>query len=141
MAMDKGLDAFKNETVETVVDTSKKVKVGIIGCGWIASSHIEQYLKMEDVEIVALADLIPGKAERFAQRFGIENARYYESDEALIAAEKDLDAVSICTYNTQHAPCAIHALEAGLHVMLEKPLESNFISLPNDIHIFFHLVI
>ena len=50
------------------------------------------------------------------------NARCYLSDEELLAAEKDnLDAVSICTYNTQHAPCAIHALDAGINVMLEKP--------------------
>ncbi len=121
MAKVAGLDAFmENQEVE-VIDTSKKVKLGIIGTGWIAESHIHALKQMEDVEVVALADIVPGKAEAFAKKFEIEGARCYNSDEELIAAEKDLDGVSICTYNCQHAPCAIHALNAGLHVMLEKP--------------------
>ncbi len=116
------LDAFKEEqVVEKTVDTEKKVKIGIIGTGWIAGAHIESYQKLPDVEVVALADIIPGKAEAFAKQYGIEGARIYSSDEELIANEKDLDGVSICTYNCQHAPCAIHALEAGINVMLEKP--------------------
>ena len=122
MANVAGLDAFEKNQEVQVIDTSKKVRIAIIGTGWIAESHISALKKMEDVEIVALADLIPGKAETFAKKFGIEGAKFYLSDEELIAAEKDnLDCVSICTYNTQHAPCAIHALDAGLHVLLEKP--------------------
>ncbi len=100
---------------------SKKLKIGIIGTGWIADAHITAYKKMPDVEIVAGADLIPGKAEAFFKKHGVEGVRCYNSDEELLAAEKDLDGVSICTYNCQHAPCAIHALEAGVNVMLEKP--------------------
>ena len=100
---------------------SRKLKIGIIGTGWIADAHIQSYLKMPDVEIVAGADLIPGKAEAFFKKHGVEGARCYNSDEELLANEKDLDGVSICTYNCQHAPCAIHALEAGINVMLEKP--------------------
>ncbi len=115
------LDKFmENQEVEQI-DTSKKVKIGIIGTGWIAEAHIAALKQMEDVEVVALADIVPGKAEAFAKKFGIEGARCYLSDEELIAAEKELDGVTICTYNTQHAPCAIHALNAGLNVMLEKP--------------------
>lgn len=122
MANVAGLDAFEKNQEVQVIDTSKKARIAIIGTGWIAESHISALKKMEDVEIVALADLIPGKAETFAKKFGIEGAKFYLSDEELIAAEKDnLDCVSICTYNTQHAPCAIHALDAGLHVLLEKP--------------------
>ncbi len=107
------------ETIER--DMSKKVKVGIIGTGWIAEAHVTRYQKMQDVEIVALADIVPGKAEKFAKAFGVEGARIYNSDIELLDSEKDLDAVSICTYNVQHAPCAIHALEHGVNVMLEKP--------------------
>lgn len=122
MANVAGLDAFEKNQEVQVIDTSKKARIAIIGTGWIAESHISALKKMEDVEIVALADLIPGKAEAFAKKFGIEGVKFYSSDEELIAAEKDnLDCVSICTYNTQHAPCAIHALDAGLHVLLEKP--------------------
>ena len=122
MANVAGLDAFKENHEVEVVDTSKKIRIGIIGTGWIAESHIHALKQMQDVDVVALADIVPGKAETFAKKFDINGARCYLSDEELIAAEKDnLDCVSICTYNTQHAPCAIHALDAGLHVLLEKP--------------------
>ena len=121
MASIAGLDAFKSNQETEVIDTSKKVKIAIIGTGWIAESHIASYKKMADVEIVALADLVPGKAEAFAKKFEIENCRIYESDKELLDNERELDGVSICTYNCQHAPCAIHALKAGVNVMLEKP--------------------
>ena len=117
--MDSLNDLTGGEKVE-VIDTSKKVKIGIIGTGWIAESHIRSYLKMADVEVVACADLVPGKAEAFCKRFGIEGARCYESGHAMLEAE-ELDGVSVCTYNCQHAPCTIDALEHGVNVMLEKP--------------------
>ncbi len=101
--------------------TGRKVKIGIIGTGWIAEEHAIAYKKMPDVEVVAMADLVPGKAEKFAEKLGFENVRFYANDVELLAAEKDLDGVSICTYNCQHAPCTIHALEAGVNVLLEKP--------------------
>ena len=99
MAQDERLNKFQTIHEEEKVRSNKKVKVGIIGTGWIAEVHVECFLTMEDVEIVALADLVPGKAAAFAKRYGLENARIYESDEALLAGEKELDAVSICTYN------------------------------------------
>ena len=52
------LDQFKTNQSKEVIDTSKKLKVGIIGTGWIADAHIQQYLDMPDVEIVAGADLV-----------------------------------------------------------------------------------
>lgn len=119
MAEDKMLD-FNVEQEGPAVDESKKVKVGIIGCGWIAASHIRSYKNCPDVEIVAGADIIPGKAEKFFAKTGVEGARCYESTEEMLEKEQ-LDAVSICTYNSQHAPCAIAALKAGVNVMLEKP--------------------
>ena len=115
------LDRFMNIIDEVKgTDNTKKVKVGIIGTGWIAEAHAVGYKQMEDVEIVAAADLVPGKAEKFCKDNGLEGVRCYESGHAMLEAE-ELDAVSICTYNCQHAPCAIDALEHGVHVMLEKP--------------------
>lgn len=117
------LNRFMENTGEgAAVDASKKVKVGIIGTGWIAEAHIASYLKQPDVEIVAGADLVPGKAEAFFKRFGVEGVRTYSSHKEMIDNEPDLDAVSVCTYNCQHAPCAIYALEKGLNVLLEKPM-------------------
>ena len=105
---------------EKTVYTGKKLKVGIIGTGWIAEAPIESYKNMPDVEIVAGADLIPGKAEAFFKRYGVEGVRCYPNHKAMLEAE-ELDAVSVCTYNTQHAVCAIDSLNAGVNVLLEKP--------------------
>lgn len=117
------LNMFKeNQEGEKAVDASKKVRVGIIGTGWIAKAHMQAYLQMPDVEIVAGADLIPGKAKEFFKEFGLENARCYESHTEMLEKETDLDAVSVCTYNRTHAVCAIDSLKKGLHVLLEKPM-------------------
>ena len=117
-----GLNEFTAKETVTV-DTNKKMRVGIIGTGWIADAHIKAYLNQPDVEIVAGCDLIPGKAEAFFKKFGVEGVKTdYANDEEMLADKSlELDAVSICTYNRQHAPCAIHALKAGVHVLLEKP--------------------
>lgn len=118
-----GLDAFKENQEVKEIDMSKTVKVGIIGTGWIADSHVKVYMDMPDVEVVALADLIPGKAQKFAEKHGLDLSKinFYNSHKELIDAEKDLDGVSICTYNCQHAGPTIYALEHGVNVMLEKP--------------------
>ncbi len=115
------LDAFKEDQTKTTIDTTRKLKVGFIGTGWIAGAHILELKKMPDVEIVAGADLIEGKAEKFFADYGVENVRCYRSHTELLANEK-LDAVTICTYNSTHAVCAIDAMKAGVHVLLEKPM-------------------
>ena len=118
-----GLDDFKVNQEVKVVDANRKVRVGIIGCGWIAGSHMKSYLAQPDVEIVAGADLIPGKAKAFMEKYGIEGAKtdYASHKEMLADKSLKLDAVSICTYNCQHAIPAIDSLKAGVHVLLEKP--------------------
>ena len=99
----------------------KKLRIGIIGTGGIAKAHVRTYLKQPDVEIVAGADLIPGKARKFFDNFELENALdFVDYKEMLDTVE--LDAVSVCTYNCTHAECTIYALEKGLHVLLEKPM-------------------
>lgn len=117
------LDAYKNTQVKQAeVDTKRKLKVGIIGTGWIADAHVGSYKKQPDIEIVAGADLIPGKADAFFKKHGLEGVRTYGSHKELVDNEPDLDAVSVCTYNMTHAECAIYALEHGISVLLEKPM-------------------
>ncbi len=118
-----GLDDFKLNWEVKEIDASKKVRIAFIGCGWIADSHMKALLNQPDVEIVAGADLIPGKAKKFFEKYGLENVKTdYASHKELLADKSlNLDAVTICTYNRQHAEPAIAALKAGLHVLLEKP--------------------
>lgn len=122
----KNGDAVLNQTMQAIeekaVDAGKKVRVGLIGTGWIAEAHVEQYVHFPDVELVAMADLIPGKAEAFCRRMGVDPSglRFYPDHTSMLKNEQ-LDAVSICTYNKTHAQCAIDALNAGVNVLLEKP--------------------
>ncbi|HIS68164.1 MAG TPA: Gfo/Idh/MocA family oxidoreductase [Candidatus Gallacutalibacter stercoravium] len=99
----------------------KKLRIGIIGTGGIAHAHMRAYEKMDDIEIVAGADIVPGKARKFLDEFHLDNAKDFETADEMLST-MNLDAVSVCTYNSTHAECAIKALEAGCHVLLEKPM-------------------
>ncbi|MBO7150713.1 MAG: Gfo/Idh/MocA family oxidoreductase [Clostridia bacterium] len=99
----------------------KKLRVGIIGTGGIARAHAQKYLMMEDVELVAGADIVPGKAREFLDARDLTNAEAFTSAQEMLE-KMELDAVSVCTYNQTHAECTVAALEAGLPVLLEKPM-------------------
>ncbi|MBE6928794.1 MAG: Gfo/Idh/MocA family oxidoreductase [Ruminococcaceae bacterium] len=103
---------------------AEKLKIGIIGTGGIAHAHMGAYMrrieKFDDIEIVAGCDIVPGKAEKFFEEFGVEGVRCYESHEEMLEKEQ-LDGVSVCTYNRQHAAPTICALNHGVNVILEKP--------------------
>ena len=102
-------------------DKMKKFRIGIIGTGGIANKHVNSYKQMEDVEVVAGADILPGKAKAIFERNELPNAKAFESAEEMLNAV-ELDGVSVCTYNSTHAECAILALKHGIPVLLEKPM-------------------
>ena len=118
---DEVLSMWQQVKPEREIKVDRKLRFGIIGTGWIAEAHVEELKKMPDVEIVAGADLIPGKAERFFKHYGVEGVRLYPDHKAMIDNE-ELDAVCVCTYNATHKECTVYALEHGLHVLLEKPM-------------------
>ena len=119
--MDKNLDY--NAKQEEKIDATRKLRIGIIGCGGIANAHLNSYKQMPDVEIVAGCDIIPGKAKAFFERGGVEGVKtdYASHVEMLNDESLALDAVSVCTYNRQHKEPTIMALQKGIHVLLEKP--------------------
>ena len=89
----------------------------IIGCGRIASRHAGQMIKHG--RLVAVCDIIPEKADEFGALYKAKAC--YTIDE-LLKSETKIDVVSICTPNGLHARQSIQALEAGCHVLCEKPL-------------------
>lgn len=96
----------------------KPIRVGIIGCGVIASTaHMPAYAKQENVKLAYFCDSIPERADRAAKEYG--GVAVYDYRELL--TKQDLDAVSICTPNTLHAPTAIDFMRAGKDVLCEKP--------------------
>ena len=121
MANNINLDAFKFDQSEEIITTDKRIRIGIIGTGGIAEAHLQKYLEMPDVEVVAGADIVEGKAKAFFEKYGVRGAKCFRNHEELIDAGL-CDAVSICTYNATHAECTIYALSRGVHVLLEKPM-------------------
>lgn len=95
------------------------IRVGIIGCGKIAQiRHIPEYESNPDVQLCGFYDINHERAGALADRYG---AAAYESVEALLA-EPGIDAVSVLTPNRTHASISIAAMEAGKHVLCEKPM-------------------
>ena len=119
MALDMN-NFTSNQNEQGEVKSDRKLRIGIIGTGGIAGSHIASYKKQPDVEVVAGADLIPGKAEKFFKDNEVEAKAFTDYKEMIDTM--NLDAVSVCTYNCTHAECTIYALEHGLPVLLEKPM-------------------
>ena len=98
------------------------IKVGIIGVGTIAASHIEAYRKNPDVEIYAFCDIDKKRLEEMGEKYGVTRL-FTDKDEMLKLSE--IDAVSVCTWNSAHAECSIAALNAGKNVLCEKPMAMN----------------
>ncbi len=98
----------------------RKLRIGIIGTGGIAKGHMKAYLRMEDVEIIGASDIVPGKARAFLDAFGLTDVPAFDNNDELLALKPD--GVSVCTYNTTHHICACAAMNAGAHVLCEKPM-------------------
>lgn len=98
------------------------LKIAFTGTGYIAKIHARAAQAQPDVELVAVVNHRPESMAAFAAEFGIR--RTYDSIEGLLR-DGDVDAVVIGTPNYLHAPQAIAALEAGVHVMVEKPIAMN----------------
>lgn len=97
-----------------------RLKVGIIGCGYIAQkSHIPAFAKLREVSLVAICDKHEELARHVAKRFNI--AHYYSSLSDMLREQK-IDVVDICTPPDTHASLCIAAIEAGCHVLVEKPM-------------------
>ena len=99
----------------------EQLRVGVIGCG-AGIFHLEGYAQDPRVKIVALAGLDTDRCDQLATRFGVER-RFREYQELL--AQDDIDAVSVVVPNNLHLPVVKAALEAGKHVLVEKPLARN----------------
>jgi len=99
-----------------------KVRTSIIGLGWPGKEHLKGYLACPDAEVVAVCDWDEPLLHEVAEQFGIK--RRYTDYKEMIACE-DIDAVSVCVPNYEHAELTIDALRAGKHVLCEKPPAMN----------------
>src|SRR5690554_3258164 len=100
----------------------EKIKIALIGAGFIADYHARGLLTMPEVEMVAVVSKTGEKAQEFAHRYGIRNAL---TDITPLLSSNDLDAVIISTPNSYHAPYALEFLKNGKDIFLEKPMAMN----------------
>ncbi len=102
------------------------VKIGIIGCGGIANAkHMPALKKLDNVQMVAFCDIEVERAQKAAEKFGAEGAKVYADYKELLK-DASIEAVHVLTPNNSHSPISIDAMEAGKHVMCEKPMAKTY---------------
>jgi UDP-N-acetyl-2-amino-2-deoxyglucuronate dehydrogenase len=98
---------------------SEKIRFAIIGCGHIGKRHAAMVMQNPEAELVAMADVDPARESEIRDSFGVP---FFSGIEELLSSGLRPDVLNICTPNNFHAPQAILALEAGCHVVVEKPM-------------------
>ena len=99
----------------------EKIKFGILGCGTIGDVHARAIAELDTAELVCLCDISETRAKEYAKKYAVKAYTDYEK----MLSDGDIDAVALCTPSGMHAEQAIKALEAGKHVLLEKPMALN----------------
>ena len=99
------------------IDDGRPIRVGLVGAGFVCSYHLRTLLRIPNIELVAIADLVLERAERRAREASIQHA-VNTIDEVL---SKDVDVVHVLTNAVEHFEVANTALKAGCHVFVEKP--------------------
>lgn len=97
-----------------------KIRAAVIGCGGISQVHLTALSKMDNVELISVADIREDRARARAQAFGCA----FTTDWKEYIGRQDIDVVHICTPHYLHAPMAIALLDAGKRVLTEKPMAS-----------------
>jgi UDP-N-acetyl-2-amino-2-deoxyglucuronate dehydrogenase len=96
-----------------------KLRFALIGCGVIGPTHAEAINSLPDAELVAVADIVPARAQKLADKYGV---KAYTNTQEMLARER-LDVVNICVPSGLHGEIACQAMRAGKHVIIEKPME------------------
>ena len=104
---------------KTVVESNKTIRFALVGCGSIAKTQIKALRELSPLaELVCICDRIPERAEALAQEFGLESMEFETA-----CGDPEIDAITFCTPSGVHAGQAVEALEAGKHVVVEKPMD------------------
>ncbi|HUK85924.1 MAG TPA: Gfo/Idh/MocA family oxidoreductase, partial [Candidatus Acidoferrum sp.] len=99
----------------------KKLGVAVIGTGFWGKNHARVYKELPGTELIAICDVDPERAKVVAGQFGV---RAYNNS-AQMLKNKEIEAISVCTWSTVLAKEALKALKAGKHVLVEKPMATN----------------
>lgn len=101
------------------------LNIAIVGTGNISHAHVQAYLLFPDrCRIVALVDIVPEKARRMKDQYGLTDAQVYDDHQAILPRQ-DIDLVDVCTPPYVHASISINALRSGKNVVCEKPMAAS----------------
>ena len=106
------------------MSTLEPVRVGVIGVGQIGKFHLDNYQKIPNAQVVAIADVNQAELERVGARYGVSNTY---TDFRQLLARDDIQAVDVCVHNNYHMPITVAALEAGKDVFCEKPMAGAYV--------------
>ncbi|MEQ8676821.1 MAG: Gfo/Idh/MocA family oxidoreductase [Aggregatilineales bacterium] len=96
----------------------EKLRFGLIGCGRVAPRHAQSLAEIHNAELVAVADVIESRAANFQTKYNVEAYTDYHE----MIARDDLDVITICTPSGLHASMVLDVIQAGKHVIVEKPI-------------------
>jgi predicted dehydrogenase len=103
----------------TETGAGKTLKAGVVGLGWAGQQHMDAYATLPGVELVAIAGMEDEPRAALGEKYGV--TRLYRDWKELVA-DGDLDVVSVAVPTFLHAPITVGALDAGIHVLSEKPI-------------------
>lgn len=98
---------------------SEKIRFAVVGAGHIGKRHAAMIAQNPEAELVAMADIDSNQEKPVYEQFGVP---FFQSLDALLASGLDFEVLNVCTPNHLHASQALHALDAGKHVVVEKPM-------------------
>jgi len=107
------------ESLSSGAAAGRPLRAGVIGLGWAGQQHMEAYATLPGVELVAIAGMEDEPRAALGEKYGVER-RY--ADWKDLVADGDLDVVSVAVPTFLHAPITVGALDAGIHVLSEKPI-------------------
>jgi len=112
--------------IRGVYMTNGTVKVGVIGCGNIANNkHLPALKEIPEARLAAFCDIIEERAYKAAKEYGVPGAKVYANYKDMLA-DPSIDAIHVCTPNKSHSFISVDALNAGKHVLCEKPMAKSY---------------
>ena len=120
MHENQGARERESQTLERMVDfiSMRKLNVAVVGCGSWGRNHARVYNDLNDASLIAVSDIKENTAREIGERYRVD----WYTDPVKIFDRNDVEAVSICTPTVTHADIALRAIEAGKHVLVEKPM-------------------
>lgn len=115
------LDAQDHQTHRVPVEKMRTLNTAIVGCGKVGHLHAKALSRLSESAFVAVCDVDPQHAQQFANEYGV---RAYQDVEQMIVRSK-VEVLAVCTPHPLHTEPAVKAAEAGVHVLIEKPLASS----------------